>query len=43
VVEVVGEAAAAAGVASASALATAKLVLQDRFHLEWHKWVATIM
>jgi hypothetical protein len=41
VVEAVGEAAAAAGVASAGALATAKLVLQDKFHLEWHKWVAT--
>jgi hypothetical protein len=37
VVDTVGEAAAAAGVASASALATAKLVLRDTFHLEWHK------
>jgi hypothetical protein len=37
VLDTVGEAAAAAGVASASALATAKLVLRDTFHLEWHK------
>ncbi|WIA08619.1 hypothetical protein OEZ85_008048 [Tetradesmus obliquus] len=37
VIDTVGQAAAAAGVASAGALATAKLLWRDTFHLEWHK------
>ncbi|KAF6263690.1 hypothetical protein COO60DRAFT_382037 [Scenedesmus sp. NREL 46B-D3] len=37
VVEAIAEVAAAAGFASAGALAAAKLVMQDRFHLEWHR------